>query len=326
MDPLCHTLVGAVLAESGLKRRTALAEATLIIGANAPDIDVLSIPFGHSLDFRRGWTHGVLALVVLPLILTWVMLAWDRFRRRRGVSQRMVPAKPREILLLSALAIATHPTLDFLNTYGMRWLMPFSNRWFYGDTLFIIDPWVWIALAVGIVLTRRRLNARSRAPHRPARIALAAVTSYVLVMTWLGRVARREVVEVLEPSAIPQSVRHMAAPVPANPLRRDVMIEDGAVYRGGSVTFWPSPRFTFDGPVIPRRADEPAARAAAATPLGREFLRWARFPFFVIEPSGDATVVRIADARYAGPSGASWAAVEIRLPSTPPVVPETGSR
>ncbi len=25
-----------------------------------------------------------------------------------------------------------------------RLLMPFNDTWFYGDTLFIIDPWVWL--------------------------------------------------------------------------------------------------------------------------------------------------------------------------------------
>src|SRR3712207_8618801 len=78
MDNVCHTLVGAALAESGLKRRTALGAATLMIGANFPDVDVLAVPFGHGVDFRRGWTHGVLALAVLPFVLTALMLAWNR--------------------------------------------------------------------------------------------------------------------------------------------------------------------------------------------------------------------------------------------------------
>ena len=42
MDNVCHTLVGAALAESGLGRRTSLGFATLLIGANLPDLDVLA--------------------------------------------------------------------------------------------------------------------------------------------------------------------------------------------------------------------------------------------------------------------------------------------
>ncbi len=39
MDPVCHTLVGATLARTGLERRTALGTATVIIGANLPDYE-----------------------------------------------------------------------------------------------------------------------------------------------------------------------------------------------------------------------------------------------------------------------------------------------
>src|SRR3954462_13884214 len=54
MDNLTHTLVGAALAEAGLKRRTALASATLMIGANFPDIDVVAVPLDHGIEWRRG--------------------------------------------------------------------------------------------------------------------------------------------------------------------------------------------------------------------------------------------------------------------------------
>lgn len=58
MDNLAHTLVGAALGYAGLKSRTGLGMATLMISANLPDIDVLGIPFGETLAWRRGWTHG----------------------------------------------------------------------------------------------------------------------------------------------------------------------------------------------------------------------------------------------------------------------------
>ena len=39
MDNLTHSLVGAVLGQLGLKKRTGLAVPTLVIAANLPDID-----------------------------------------------------------------------------------------------------------------------------------------------------------------------------------------------------------------------------------------------------------------------------------------------
>jgi inner membrane protein len=146
LDPIAHTFTGAALAASGLRRTTPLATATLLIGANAPDIDVLSAlgaPF-ESFAFRRGWTHGVLALAILPLILTALMLLWDRWVRRRE-NPTAAPARAGPIFGLAALAVLTHPALDWLNNYGLRWLMPFDGRWFYGDAVFIIDPWIWLS-------------------------------------------------------------------------------------------------------------------------------------------------------------------------------------
>jgi inner membrane protein len=157
MDPLAHTLVGAALAECGLRKRSPLATATLILGANAPDIDIVAAFGGSdaSLHFRRGHTHGVLAMVVLPLLLTAVMLGWDRWVRRRRHPDG-APANPRALLLLAALSCWSHPALDWLNTYGVRLLMPFDATWFYGDSLFIVDPWLWLLAATPVVLARSR--------------------------------------------------------------------------------------------------------------------------------------------------------------------------
>ncbi|MDQ3699047.1 MAG: metal-dependent hydrolase, partial [Gemmatimonadota bacterium] len=193
MDNICHTLAGAALAESGLKRRTALGTATLIIGANFPDIDAIAIPLGHSLAWRRGVTHGVLALVVLPLALTALVLAWDRLVRRRARSGAKEAVRPRQILFLAMLAVLTHPVLDWMNTYGMRWLMPFDGRWFYGDALFIIDPWLWIALGAGVVAARARQRRGTTRPYRPARWALAFAGAYIALMVVSSGVGERVV-------------------------------------------------------------------------------------------------------------------------------------
>jgi len=72
MDNLCHTLVGAALGEAGLKRRTRFGAATLMIGSNLPDVDVFVFASNTPpVAFRRGWTHGVIADALLPVLLTW---------------------------------------------------------------------------------------------------------------------------------------------------------------------------------------------------------------------------------------------------------------
>jgi len=162
MDPLAHTLFGATMAEAGLKRKTALATATLIIGANIPDIDAIAmfVSSDFSLLVRRGWTHGILALLIWPFLLTCIMLGIDRLIDRwfstRKRHRQNPPMKPLMLLGIAFLGVWSHPLLDLLNTYGIRLLMPFSGTWFYGDTLFIIDPWFWLLAGAGVVLARSK--------------------------------------------------------------------------------------------------------------------------------------------------------------------------
>ena len=76
MDNLTHSLVGALIGQAGLKRKTGLAMPALIIGANLPDVDAACffwLDGVEHLGFRRGITHGPPAMLLLPLIL--VMLA-----------------------------------------------------------------------------------------------------------------------------------------------------------------------------------------------------------------------------------------------------------
>lgn len=162
MDPLAHTLVGASLAETGLRHKSLYATATLVVAANLPDIDGVCTAWGPdaSLAHRRGLTHGVLALVLLPLLLALLVHAYGRWALRRRAARGLSPPDTVVsfpwLLALAALGVWSHPLLDWMNTYGVRLLMPFEGRWFYGDTLFIIDPVVWLLAGAAVVFARGR--------------------------------------------------------------------------------------------------------------------------------------------------------------------------
>lgn len=305
MDNLCHTLTGAALAQAGLKRRTALGAATLIIAANLPDVDILSYFRGETfaLSFRRGWTHGVLALVAWPWILAGVMLAFDRVITRRGA--RFAP-----LLLLSTVGILSHPLLDLLNTYGVRWLMPFSGRWFYGDTLFIVDVWVWLLLAAGVVWSTRRERKGRADWTQPATAALVTATVYVAVMATLGRLAESQVrFELRGQFESPREV--LASPLPVTPLERDIVVTEPGGFRVGAIRVGGSFEEQGRWPLVGDGG--PVVDAAAGTRDAREFLVWSRYPTYLIDRRGSMTIVHFIDLRYARDPGPGFGTLAVPL-------------
>ena len=297
MDNVCHTLVGAALARTGLKRRTALASSTMMIGANFPDIDIFSAALGpgSTIEYRRGITHGLLALAVLPFVLAALMLLWNRVTVSRRVDSdgKVVP---RQILLLSAISIWTHPTLDWMNSYGMRWLMPFDGTWFYGDSLFIVDPWLWIALGVGVLLSRRRERADAANPWKPARIAVGASVAYIIAMMGLQNVAEGIARENLAGTGRDREKLVVTAS-PANPLWWRVHADDGARYTMGHVKLYAG-RLDLEPETLDKGAGDPRVVRALRDESDHPFLDWARLPFYRVAETPEGTVVRVTDARY----------------------------
>src|SRR5436853_2011235 len=148
MDNATHTLLGLSLAKAGLERITPLATSTLLISSNLPDIDVvagLGVGTFAYFKYHRGITHSLIGVLVLSLIFTLILTAFDRGVRLR-FSRFIRPVLPTRIFLLCCIGTLGHILMDAGNSYGARPLLPFSDRWFYGDLLFVVDPWIWLIL------------------------------------------------------------------------------------------------------------------------------------------------------------------------------------
>jgi inner membrane protein len=350
VDPVAHTLFGATLAESGLRRRSRYATATLIVGANLPDVDALARFWDRDVELhvRRGWTHGVLAMVLLPLLLAGMVALWHRWRGS-AMTQPPAPAyNPRAILALSYLSVWSHPALDWINTYGVRLLMPFDGRWFYGDALFIVDPWFWLLTAAGVVLARSGNRA-----------AIAGWVGLALLATWIvlgadgvssgvkagwivgllllaalrwarpawaleGGASKAGIATLVlyigmayglarlaESAALqrfPAAAQVQANPTPGVPFAHRMVVVEENRYRV----------ITKDGTVheLPRRAPDAIVQRALASASIRGFVQWMRFPYWTVEEKPDRWVVRIWDLRYQGPGthnpgGIGYAQVEV---------------
>ena len=297
MDNITHSLVGAVIGQAGLKRKTGLAMPALIIGANLPDVDAACffwLEGTEHLGFRRGITHGPPALVLLPLVLAGLLWGWDRWQSNRGKRPKdRIPVHFGWLYALAFLGCLTHPALDWLNVYGIRLLEPFSSTWFYGDTLFIIDVWLWALLGGSLWYSLRRERRRANWTA-PARIALVAALGYIAMngaITWadyqLGGKYR-----------VPYPSAYISSPVPLRFWEREriAMLDSGRWIASG----WNGTDFGHGYRHSERvQCDLTGIDALRATNSQLDaFLFWARAPFG--EGQRDGSLV-LYDARFYDP-------------------------
>ncbi len=304
MDNLTHSLAGAVLGQMGLKKKTGLGMATLIIAANIPDIDAVATLLDgvQHLAIRRGITHGPIAMLLLPLLLTGIMIGFDRWQGMRGKRPAdRLPIHRGWLLALAYIGCLSHPALDWLNSYGIRLLEPFSSQWFYGDSIFIIDLWIWAALIAGLWLSRRREKKRAGNWQRPAWISFAAVCAYIFANGMITGEAEAETKSLLARNAAQGEANGEANMVVANPVplqfwKREMLWRNESAYGSGAYDL-------FGGLVLDEKQDmSESGRAllpelATASDDAAAFLFWSRMP--VVERDQSEAIVR--DQRFMDP-------------------------
>ena len=154
MDNLTHSLVGLAAAKAGLEKLSPGATTLCLLAANAPDSDIITLLGGRwtYLQHHRGITHSVLGTLTLALSLPLIFFLLDRLVAK--IRSRSPLIRLKGLLAASFIVSATHPFLDWTNNYGVRLLLPWSSRWFYGDLVFILDPFLWLVLGgAGFLLT-----------------------------------------------------------------------------------------------------------------------------------------------------------------------------
>jgi inner membrane protein len=300
MDNLTHSLVGALIGQAGLKRKTGLAMPALIIGANIPDVDAACLLWLDGVEhvgFRRGITHGPIAWVLLPLVLAGLLYGYDRWQAKRGKRpERRLPVHFGWLYALSFIACLTHPAMDWLNVYGIRLLEPFSHRWFYGDVLFIVDVWLWLGMGFATWFSLRR-EKRGGEWRWPARTGLALSLAYI---GWnFATSASAELYFAINNKVAgnPHHVSYetlIASPTVFDPRDRDIIAgrkNDWFVRRQGDS----APR-----PITAHRCAWPDVETLMArSPQLKAFLFWSRAPFVERHPSGKGIVFQ--DARFYDP-------------------------
>lgn len=157
-----------------------------VVSANIADADFVTLFFGDRwtlLQHHRGITHSIAGTIAIGFLIPLVAVAIERVIIKARKSSRYSPPPLREglrgeglvahkpspqlspngrgiksrerirfrgLLMASLIAAATHPLLDWTNNYGVRPFLPWSGQWFYGDLVFIVDPYIWLLLG-GVV-------------------------------------------------------------------------------------------------------------------------------------------------------------------------------
>jgi inner membrane protein len=309
MDPLTHTATGLFLSRVGLKRWTPLATPILLLAANAPDCDIATLAGGplQYLHFHRHLTHALVAMplmALLPVVLV------------RAVARK--PVKWLGAWAAAMVAVGTHLALDLTNAYGVRLLLPFSERWLRLDLLSLIDLWVWAVLLLALAapflgrLVGSEITSGAAKPRAYGRGWAVLALAFLLVYGYARSVLHSRAVAVLE-SRIYRGrapTRVAATPDAANPWKWHGLVETPDFYGFAEVNLLGD----FDpaqATILHKPEPDPALDAAARTATFQEFLRWAQYPLWRVSPVSEpenGRMVELYDARF-GPGIVAWEVV-----------------
>jgi inner membrane protein len=279
LDNITHTLAGALIAEMGLRRRSRFAFAACLLGANAPDIDVFA-PIAFPVDgieFHRGPLHGIFSWPLLAVAI--VAILWLIDRLRPAPPDAAVQFRPGPLFLVAFLAVLTHPFLDWLTTYAIALLAPFSWHWSSGNAIFIIDWVYWLLMAVGITWSAIRWRRGSLNAGRPAQVAGLIMLGYIAFNLGVSARIESATTAVLRSRGIEPTLV-VAGPPPLAFWERTIQWRSADRY--GSGTFDPTHGLVIDPEATPLRLDDPKlVRAKANLRYVRSFLVWSRMPIVV---------------------------------------------
>jgi inner membrane protein len=219
MDNVTHALAGLLMADVALQAMGArsgrpvsprVRRATVLLGvvaAEFPDSDLVYSgplvrmgPLGYLLH-HRGHTH-TLVWATLGAVALWLVARWW-VRRGDGDGAHAADGVTPP-LWLAVAGTWSHLLLDWTNSYGVHPFWPFDNRWWYGDAVFIVEPWLWLVAIPPLLFAPR---------SRGGRVVLGALALLILAASvWTGEVARDVTVALAAFTAVWMSAQWVVPP------------------------------------------------------------------------------------------------------------------
>jgi len=274
----------------------------LVLSANAPDLDIVtalrgSLPY---FEHHRGISHAIVMAPGLALLVVLLVCALTRSMHGWKAAYG-----------LAIIGVASHLLLDWTNSYGVRFLLPFSSEWFRLDVNNIIDLWIWgvlLVATVGPLLGRLVSSEIGGKPGSGRGLAIFAL-SFLPIYDFGRFMIHQRALDMLNSRVYQGGAPLRVAAFPtsiANPF-----LWTGWIDRP---TF--AMRFSMDllsdfdpgtGTIFFKSETGPAMAAARPTHPVQVFLNFAQFPLWRIIPASDpegARRVEVRDWRFPFTAGA----------------------
>jgi inner membrane protein len=300
VDNLTHTLAGIAISQAGLNRKTRFATLTLILAANAPDIDIV-MGFKGSLaylKYHRGITHSLPGICGLA-VLIWALVSWIG---KKTSSKSNLIINDQWLLLAAFLGTASHLLLDFTNGYGVRPFLPFSGRWYAWSIVPIIDPVQLAILIAGLSIPwLLGLVSEEVGARRPRGRAGALFCLCGMACLWAVRdVSHRRALSILDSHTYSgeNPGRFAALPQTMNPFAWIGVVDTETsiqVVHVNSLNAGSAPETLGD---FEKPQMSPPLRAAMETEGGKVFLDFARFPWAQVDENDQGYNVSLTDLRF----------------------------
>jgi len=272
VDNIAHGLTGALIGYCGFRQRGGTQSGraalwTCIAAAEFPDIDIAIASLGENtyLRWHHSFTHSAVLLPVWAALVAWAF--WQLSGRK----------KFRLLYAASVAGMLSHLFLDWITNYGTELLWPLTDARFALSWVFIVDPYVWVMLTLGLAAAILTQQARV------ARVGLAVVGGYFL----LCGVSRADALRQAPRTAATQRID--AFPQPLNPLRWTIVRDDGVAVHWISGARDDTFVQFHDDKLLPK---------AGVTEAVKLFRWFAVFPVVEKIQKNGCTVLRFRDLRF----------------------------
>ncbi|MGB7553482.1 MAG: metal-dependent hydrolase [Candidatus Korobacteraceae bacterium] len=319
MDPVTHFLTGGCLGRAGFNRKSALATVTMVLAAEAADIDVLWALKGSiaGLQHHRGITHSFVGVpFIAAAVLVFVYLCHRLKLRLRPPRVRppdappLLPIRWGFLYFCAVVAALSHLLLDYTTAYGIRLFEPFNFRWYSWDIVYIIEPLMLLALVAGLILPslfsliNQEIGARSKGPRGRTGAIFALVCLVIIwgVRDYQHRRAVTAMNSFLYHGATP--LRLAAYPYMIDPFHWHGVVETADFFETVPVNSLGPDIDDSHGLLFYKSPETDASRAAKSSYLGRVYLDWAVFPIVEVQEFRGETsgyLAEFKDLRYTYP-------------------------